>query len=232
MLNRLKMKKMDTNENLETSQRKYEEQPKENIIESKSSKKLDSKTILYIIILIFLLILVFLSLFFIFYFKGNNEEKNKNIEMITNSNISQENYIEASYHVTQGKEMILLNQDELKLNEEDYFIEEIQGSYKHILKSLKILDTRNGRYIPEFSGILATKIIFKKNLTSLDGIFKNNEDINKVNLSNFYMNNIVSMNSTFSGCTNLNEINFEGTKINLLVGKFGTNIESKCSNNF
>ena len=103
------MKKIDTNENLETSQRKHEEQSKENIIEVKSSKKLDSKSILYIIILIFLLTLVFLALFFIFYFKGNNDENNKIIEKITNSNITQENYIEASYHVIQGEKMSLFN---------------------------------------------------------------------------------------------------------------------------
>ena len=64
--------------------------------------------------------------------------------------------------------------------------------------------------MPKTSGILNTRIFLKKNLKSLDGFFKDNKELIKVNLTNLIMNEVTSMKSTFSGCSNLIEINFEG----------------------
>ena len=44
----------------------------------------------------------------------------------------------------------------------------------------------------------------------MDGLFKDNKDLIKVNLTDLNMKDVVSMKSTFSGCSNLNEITFGG----------------------
>ena len=141
-----------------------------------------------------------------------NQDKNED------KKITQKNYIEASYKVEEGKEMSIINQNEINLNSDDYFIELIDKiNENNSLRNLKIIETKNGIYKPEFSGILSSKIIFKKNLNSLNNLFKNNKEVIKVNFSNLNMSDVGSMKSTLSGCSNLEEVNFEGINTNKLT---------------
>ena len=175
------------------------------------SKKSNINTIFLVgIFIVLLMILVIISFFII---KKKNDKKITVNNETKNQKINENNYIDASYSVNQGKQISILNPDKIDLNDDDYYIEEINKKEvdRNNLRNLKILDIKNGLLIPDFSGILSVKINFKKNLNSLDNLFKNNNDLIKVNLTNLNMNEIKSMNSTFSGCSNLTEINFEGT---------------------
>ena len=124
-----------------------------------------------------------------------NQDKNED------KKITQKNYIEASYKVEEGKEMSMINQNEINLNSDDYYIELMDkiNENNNNLRNLKIIETKNGLYKPEFSGILSSKIIFKKNLNSLNNLFKNNKEVIKVNFSNLNMSEVGSMKSAFSG---------------------------------
>ena len=116
--------------------------------------------------------------------------------------------------------MSIINQNEINLNSEDYYIElidKITENNNNNLRNLIIIETKSGIYKPEFSGILSSRIIFKKNLNSLNNLFKNNKEVIKVNFSNFNMSEVGSMKSTFSGCSNLEEVNFEGINTNKLT---------------
>ena len=174
-------------------------------------KKSNINTIFLVGIFIALLMILVIILFFII--KKKNDKKITVNNETKNQKIIENNYIDASYSVNQGKQISILNPDKIDLNDDDYYIEEINKKEvdRNNLRNLKILDIKNGLLIPDFSGILSVKINFKKNLNSLDNLFKNNNDLIKVNLTNLNMNEIKSMNSTFSGCSNLTEINFEGT---------------------
>ena len=192
------------------------------------TKKSKINTIFLIIIFVILLILLFIILYFII--KNKNDKKNNDIKDTENKTIIEQNYIDASYSVKQGKQIYIFNPGKINLNDEDYYIEQInkQEVDKNNLRSLKILDIKNGVFIPDFSGILSVKINLKKNLNSLDNLFKDNNELIKVNLTNLNMNEIKSMNSTFSGCSNLNEINFEGTNTNNL--QLMENTFKNCTN--
>ena len=152
------------------------------------------------------------------YFLSPKKEKNEGVEEAPKENIK-ENRIEASYKITAGKEMLFLNPKEIGLKDEEFDIEEIESSSINTnnLRLLKILSVNNGKYIPTYSGILSAKINFKKELSSLDNLFKANKELMKINLSHLNMDEIISMKSTFSGCSNLNEVNFNGTNTSKLI---------------
>ena len=155
-----------------------------------------SITIAFLIIIIALILIYFLLI---------KKEKKEN-------NIIENNSIEASYSVKAGKEMSFFNPNEVGLKNEDYSIEEIDflSEEKNNLRILNELIANAGKYIPTNSGILSVKIIFNNRLKKLDGLFKDNKELIKVNLTNLDMNEVTSMKSTFSGCSFLKEINLEG----------------------
>ena len=126
--------------------------------------------------------------------------------------MNSENFIEATYVTKAGKEMNLLNPNEMGLKDEDYSIEEIEfiSEDKNNLRFLKSIAFNNGKYTPTNSGILSAKIIFNNSLNNLDRLFKDNKELIKVNLNYLDMEDVVSMKSTFSGCSNLSDINFDG----------------------
>ena len=183
------------------------------------------KIILIINISFFILIIVFIIVYLIL---SNKSKKIKEIEEHEIIKIEQKNYIEASFKVEEGKEISIINQKKINLNDEDYYIELIDKSGKNKKRNLKIIETQNGFYKPDFSGILTSKIIFNKNLNSLNELFKNNKDLIKVNFTNLNMSNITSMKSTFSGCSNLEEVNFEGINTNKLTKM--ENTFANCTN--
>ena len=175
-----------------------------NFSESKKKKK---QKIIYIIFLISVIILVLTIVFLLIFFLLIKKKKNIKESFI----INETNSIEATYITEAGKEILLINQNEIGLKDDDYYIEEINfPQNRNYLRNLKLLSINNGRYLPKTSGILNTRIFLKKTLKSLDGFFKDNKELIKVNLTNLIMNEVTSMKSTFSGCSNLKEINLEG----------------------
>ena len=129
------------------------------------NNKSNLKIILIINISFFILIIVFIIVYLILSNKSKKIKKIENHEIIK---IEKKNYIEASFKVEEGKEISIINPNEINLNHEDYYIELIDKSDKNIKRNLKIIETQNGFYKPEFSGILTSKIIFNKNLNSLN----------------------------------------------------------------
>ena len=169
------------------------------------------KAIILLSITIAILILI-ICLILIYFLLIKKEKSNKEKKII-------ENFIEASYSTKAGKEMTILNPNEIGLINDDYSIEEIEflSNEKNNLRFLKELIVNDGKYVPSNSGILSAKIIFKNKLNNLDGLFKDNKELIKVNLTNLDMNEVTSMKSTFSGCSNLKEINLDGINSSKLI---------------
>ena len=95
------------------------------------------------------------------------------------------------------------------------------------LRFLRSITVENGSYVPNESGYISITIIFIKILINLNEIFKNSQELIKVDLSKLEMKNVISMNSTFSGCINLDEINLKG--INTISLLDMTYTFEKCS---
>ena len=174
-------------------------------------------TIIKFLIITILILIIAIALILAYFLLIKKEKKCQNIEK--ENNIESKNTISASYIIKEGKEMSLINPDEIGLKKEDYSIEEIEiiTEDKSNLRFLKNIIAVDNKYTPKNSGILSALITFKNNLNSLDGLFKDNKEIIKVNLNNFNMNDVVSMKSTFSGCTHLSEINLEGVNSSKLT---------------
>ena len=195
-------------QDLESEEKKIKAESKSKCDSNRTPQK-QGKLILFlsISVLLFFLIIVFL---FVYFFLIKKEKIISNAQESTSN--QENNHIEASYYAMAGKEMKLINPDDIGLKDEDYSIEEIEFISKESsnLRYLKFLNTNNGKFLPSSTGILTTKIIFKNKLNSLDGLFKNNKELIKVNLGKFNMEEVTSMKSTFSGCSNLTEVNLEG----------------------
>ena len=99
--------------------------------------------------------------------------------------------------------------------EDDYYIKSLDKNKN--LRNLQIINDDKGYYIPDESGEKSFKIVFKIILKSLNDIFKDNQELIKVDLSSLDMEKVLSMNSSFSGCENLKEVNLEGINTNNLV---------------
>ena len=199
----------NTNDNITTE--KEIEKPK---------KEQKSRLVIFLIITIIALIVIIGFILIYFLFIKNDKKKEATIITYENSlEATYHNSIEATYDIKSGKEMSFLNPYDIALKNEDYTIEEINFSSegKNNLRLLKVISVNDGKFIPTNSGILSAKINFKNNLNSINGLFKDNEEIIKVKFSNFNMSGITSMKSTFSGCSNLTEVNFDGINTSKLI---------------
>ena len=154
------------------------------------------------------------------------KRKNKDIIDEKTEEIIDKNTISAVYSIKSGQKIKLFNPDKIGLKEDDYIIE--INDKNNNLRNLKSLNTENGFYIPNESGNLGIKIKFKSFLSNFNEIFKDNNELIKVDLSNFEMKNIKNMNSSFSGCSNLNEVNLQGINTNNLLDMSYT--FEKCKN--
>ena len=154
------------------------------------------------------------------------KRKNKNIMEEKTEHIIDQNSISAVYSIKSGQKIKLFNPDKIGLKEDDYIIE--INEKNNNLRNLKSLNTENGFYIPNESGNLGIKIKFKSIISNFNEFFKDNNELIKVDLSNFEMKNIKSMNSSFSGCSNLNEVNLEGINTNNFLDMSYT--FEKCKN--
>ena len=213
------MEKLRTSDSKDSSVKKNNRQKNSNTKYIITRNKKSNFKIFLIIIFSFLaLISIFIIILLILSKNKKKEIENQDKNEITK--IDQKNYLEALYKVEEGKEMSIINQNEINLNSEDYYIElidKITENNNNNLRNLIIIETKSGIYKPEFSGILSSRIIFKKNLNSLNNLFKNNKEVIKVSFNNLNMSDVKSMESTFSGCSNLEEINFEGISTNKLT---------------
>ena len=161
---------------------------------------------------------------------SNNKDKNNNSSDKNNNNkseeISNDNSIISIYSVKSGQKVQLINPEKINLKDDDYSIETIENNNN--LRNLKSISVEKGYYTPNESGYLSIKIHFKIMLNNLNEIFKNIQELIKVDLSNLKRENVLSMNSSFSGCSNLNEIKLEGIKTNNLLDM--TYTFEKCNN--
>ena len=222
-------------QDLESEEKKIKAESKSKCDSNRTPQK-QGKLILFlsISVLLFFLIIVFL---FVYFFLIKKEKIISNAQESTSN--QENNHIEASYYAMAGKEMKLINPDDIGLKDEDYSIEEIEFISKESsnLRYLKFLNTNNGKFLPSSTGILTTKIIFKNKLNSLDGLFKNNKELIKVNLGKFNMEEVTSMKSTFSGCSNLEYINLIKADVreNCLLNNIFYNVPHNivyCINNY
>ena len=169
-----------------------------------------------------IIFLIGISLISFFLYKNlSNENKNFPEELLEDNSIS------AIYSVKSGQKVQLFNTEKIGLKDDDYIIQIVEKNNNNLRKLRGIID-ENGSFIPNESGYISVIIKFKIILTNLNEIFKDNQDLIKVDLSNLEMANVTSMNSTFSGCSNLNDIKLDGVNTDNLF--YMTYTFEKCIN--
>ena len=224
---------MKTNDDLKIETTvKNENESTHNIPEEVIQNKIKKfKTFNIILISLNIIFLIGISLLIFIVFKLKNQTKEKVIslekeELPSKEERKSKNTIIGTYSVKSGKKFQLFNPEKLDLKEDDYIIESFEKNNN--LRNLKIINDEKGYYTPEESGEQSFKIIFKIILNSLNEIFKDNQELIKVDLSNLEMENISSMNSSFSGCENLEEVNLDGVNTSNLLDMAYT--FEKCNN--
>ena len=197
---------MKSNDELKNNVTTYQKKKSEVNLKEKVQKYKIFNIILIIFNIIFIIGICLIVFFFIKKFNDNK----KSLEEISHNNV-----ISATYSVKSGKKVQLFNPAKINLKDDDYVIETLEKNNN--LRHLENLNVEKGSYIPNESGYLSIRIKFKIILNTLNEIFKDNQDLIKVDLSNLEMKKVSSMNSSFSGCLNLNEINLEGINTNNLL---------------
>ena len=202
---------------------------KDNITKPSNSKQ---KLIFIIVILSIVIICLIGIISFLIISQKIKEKKHKETESSNsgeetidsknyNDEIRKQNIINAVYKMEEGKRFSFFNKNSLNLEEGDYIISE-KGFSETNLRNLNILEANEGFYLPKKSGDLSVEISFKKNLVSLKDFFKNNNELVKVDLTNFIMRDVKSMESTFSGCSNLYEVDIGGVDSQNLINMDNT----------
>ena len=183
--------------------------PKAKPVEPHPKKDISDKKILLIIILIIISVIILIVVGIVIYFF-----------FIKKKEIKEKNYISSTYKVKANEKMSFLNLNGIGLKDKDYSIEEenfLSESNNRALRNLRSVAVKEGSYVPEESGIISVKIIFKITLKSLDKLFIDNAALIKVNLTGLEMEGVTSMRSTFSGCINLKDIDLEGINSQNLI---------------
>ena len=183
--------------------------PKAKPVEPLPKKDISDKKILLIIILIIISVIILIVVGIVIYFF-----------FIKKKEIKEKNYISSTYKIKANEKMSFLNLNGIGLKDKDYSIEEenfLSESNNRALRNLRSVAVKEGSYVPEESGIISVKIIFKITLKSLDKLFIDNAALIKVNLTGLEMEGVTSMRSTFSGCINLKDIDLEGINSQNLI---------------
>lgn len=223
---------MEINNNCEASDKHMNKQIKERKKDDEQTitiKKPTSKILIIILSMIIISLCAVLVIFIIKSKKNNKTEKEFETQEVISENETKDlnkpnnnlenfdNKIRSIYEVKSGQKMSFFNVNyEKNLRDEDYFIKDTSFPTNN-LRNLKILDIKNGFYIPSYTGLLSVEIIFKKKLNNLENFFLNNKELVKVNMNDFEMKDVISMKSMFSGCSNLNEVTFEGANSQNLI---------------
>ena len=222
--------KMKTNDNLKLEKTERNESTQKIPEEYVQTKIKKFKIFNIILISLNILFLIGICLLIFFLLKSKKQEREKVIssgeELSSNDESKNNNEIIGTYSVKSGQKFQLFKPEKINIKEGDYYIESLEKSNN--LRNLKIINDENGYYTSNESGEQSFKIIFKVVLNSLNEIFKDNQELIKVDLSELNMEKVLSMNSSFSGCQNLEEVNLEGIDTSNLLDMAYT--FEKCNN--
>ena len=169
------------------------------------------KCIIIIVVIIVILILItgiFLGIFF-----GLKKKQNGGSIIVKYS------FKKREYHK-------LFNKEDLNLDEDDYEVNPISKK-SLLLRDLNDINNDNNYQYTE-PGTYEFEIKFKKIITSMEGMFKNNPELKSADFSKLISKKIVNMNKLFSNCTNLEKVdfnNFEAKKLETMNNCF-----ENCSN--
>ena len=113
------------------------------------------------------------------------------------------------------------------LDEKDYEIKLISNNTLPI-RDLSSTNNDQTTFVVAKEGTYEFEIKFKKIITSMEGMFKNNSELKSADFSKLISKKIVNMNKLFSNCTNLEKVdfnNFEAKKLETMDNSF-----ENCSN--
>ena len=161
--------------------RKYHEEKTKNL-------KKNNKCV-YIIVIISVIILLFVGIFLAIFFATKKKENGGEI------------FVTYKFNSTGKKELFYLE----NLDEDDYdIINYNEPNNRRILSG----DKKYMRLISS-TGEYNYTIKFTKILTSLKGMFANNNNLIYADFSHFVSKKIVNMNNLFFNCINLEKVNFD-----------------------
>ena len=225
---------MKSNEDIKIENTEKNESVQKISVENIQNKFKKIKTFNIVLIILNILFIIGIGLLVFFLLKSKKETNEKvvslkekeEIKELTSNKLSKNNTIIGTYSIKSGEKFQLFNPEKLNLTGDDYYIESLDKN--NSLRNLRAINDDKGYYIPEETGEKSFKIVFKIILKNLNDIFKDNQELIKVDLSNLEMEKVLSMNSSFSGCENLKEVNLEGVNPNNLVDMAYT--FEKCNN--
>ena len=133
-------------------------------------------------------------------------KKKDDEEKVESDDLNQNNYqvISSAYNVSKGKEFRLFNPEKAGLNDQDYSVqkEEEQG------KSRLLSGIEQGKMTLDIGGKVKLKIIIKKNVFSLSGLFSNITNLQSIDFTGFNINLVHNFDSLFEGCESLEDVKF------------------------
>ena len=133
-------------------------------------------------------------------------KKKDDEEKVESDDLNQNNYqvISPAYNVDKGKEFRLFNPEKVGLNDQDYSVqvEEDQG------KSRLLSGIDSGKMTLDIGGKIKLKIIIKKNVFSLNGLFSNITNLLSIDFTGFNINLVHNFDSLFEGCGALEDVKF------------------------
>ena len=225
---------MKSNEDIKIENIEKNESVQKISVENIQNKFKKIKTFNIVLIILNILFIIGIGLLVFFLLKSKKQTNEKVISLkekeetkeLTTNKVSKNNTIIGTYSIKSGEKFQLFNPEKLNLTGDDYYIESLDKN--NSLRNLRAINDDKGYYIPEETGEKSFKIVFKIILKNLNDIFKDNQELIKVDLSNLEMEKVLSMNSSFSGCENLKEVNLEGVNPNNLVDMAYT--FEKCNN--
>ena len=178
---------------------------------NKVSKTFKSKK--NIILLIIGLIIIIISIILIVVFT-----KKEKANLVNNINEGIGGLIKAIFLIPEKKEGTFFNKESININKEDFDIINKKIYYDNTtLRSLQEINDivaidENKFYLNNDSTqnlIIEVEIQFNKILNSMEEMFKDNNNLLSIDLSNFTSYDITNLNSAFLNCTQLKEINFD-----------------------
>lgn len=164
-------------------------------------KKKNWKIIIIIISIVALIVVGLVVIIVVLKSKKKDDE-----EKVESDELNQNNYqvISSDYNVSKGKEFRLFNPEKAGLNEQDYSVqkEEDQG------KSRLLSGIEQGKMTLDIGGKVKLKIIIKKNVFSLSGLFSNITNLQSIDFTGFNINLVHNFDCLFEGCESLEDVKF------------------------
>ena len=192
----------ETNTNSLSNREKTLEKPTENNINFENNIRERNCIIKIILISITALVIIALVIAVVLLATKNKEKK---VDKSENVNLSEFKNITASYEVSKNEEILVFNPEIIGLSSTEYFV---KVDNQKRLRYLSLIELNNGKLLSAIDGMLNLTIGIKKEINSLNGLFRGCKALKKIDLSGLNINKISNYDSLFEGCSSLETVKF------------------------